>query len=215
MFRSFCFIADLPEIWLLLLALTVCLLGIELGTFGGAVGALGHWAVSPAPKWRVFTMPKFYFLISLSFLMFPWALGARVWYRSLIWDWILYRQLFPHFDKLWVCILATVYCKTKFLWSVLKTDLICIKKHLEDSLILCQFSKLIIINFSLGPLSSPGWVLGQICSTRHGFPPVEWILNLIRKQLVTPVTSKPLLHPWVCLVRLVVVTQQIRKSFDD
>lgn len=79
-----------------------------------------------------------------------------------------------------------------------------IENYLEGSLILSQCSKLIVTGFS-----SPEWFLGWMYSTRHEFPPVEWILNPIRKQFVIPITPTPLLHPRVCLVRLVVVTHRI------
>lgn len=103
------------------------------------------------------------------------------------------ESYFLHFNQLWVSGLTTIhYTKQVFLWG-LRDVLICGYRniHLEGSLILCSFGKIIVVVF-LRPLNSPTYVWGQICSTTYVFPPVDLTLNSIRRQLVV----LQLLYAW-------------------
>lgn len=69
--------------------------------------------------------------------------------------------------------------------SQLRAALIC---GYEDRgcLIICPFSEVIEIGSSLGPVASITLVLGQVCSTRYGFPSMEQALNPIKSGWLSP-----------------------------
>lgn len=66
--------------------------------------------------------------------------------------------------------------------------------YLERSLIVNLFSKIIIMNLPLGPLSSSAMNSWQMYSTRHKFLPVEQAINSVRKHVTIPTTSMSLLY---------------------
>lgn len=84
-----------------------------------------------------------------------------------------------HFD--WVSMLTIIECtkKNSLLWAESCTNLGVYRNvNLESTLILCQFSR-ILVGSTLGAceLPSHGSLAWQYHSTRHVFPPVEWVLN--------------------------------------
>lgn len=58
--------------------------------------------------------------------------------------------------------------------------------YLEDSLVLCPSSKVIVVRSLLGPMAFQPWVLGLVYRTQHELPPMEWALYPMRKRLVIP-----------------------------
>lgn len=48
-------------------------------------------------------------------------------------------------------------------------------------------------------------LLDRFYKTRYEFSLVDWTLNLIREQLVIPVTFLYLLHPWAYFATLVII----------
>lgn len=101
-----------------------------------------------------------------------------------------------HFDKLWIWI----NCYP--LWKGERASLMKIEsntiyrsnyKYLEDNLILCSFSKAILVASPLGPIII--LVMGSWPSfRRHEFPIAEKASNPRRKQLVDPIITMPLLY---------------------
>lgn len=63
--------------------------------------------------------------------------------------------------------------------------------NLEGSLLLYVVSKIMVVDLLLGPVTSPSWILGQICRIRPAFPPVEGALELIRKCCGVPPHPPP------------------------
>lgn len=79
-------------------------------------------------------------------------------------------------------------------------------RNLEASFILCLFSKIIVIDSSLGPVSFLTKGSGQIylgCSSAHGVGMgvvgKGRCLNPVRKCLVNPIIFMPLLYLWAHL----------------
>lgn len=85
-------------------------------------------------------------------------------------------------------------------------------KYLKDSLIPCQFSKMIVVDFSQGLLNPPAmgsWPhLLQYCNT---FSPVNWTSTLVFKSRWTspPITFIPLLFQWAYLIELGIVACRV------
>lgn len=61
--------------------------------------------------------------------------------------------------------------------------------HLEDSLIAWQDNN----RFTLETMRFMATVLGHVYGTSHGFPPVEWAVEPIRKQLFHNIKSTAVL----------------------
>lgn len=79
-------------------------------------------------------------------------------------------------------------------------------RNLEASFILCLFSKIIVIDSYLGPVSSPTKGSGQIyhgcsysCGVGMGVVGKGRCLNPVRKCLVNPLIFMPLLYLWAYL----------------
>lgn len=71
--------------------------------------------------------------------------------------WVLNNQTYSrHFDQLWLFALTAALCKRKPLWPRLTTALIYGYRHnyLEGGLPTCPFSRLSVVNSSLGSVTS-------------------------------------------------------------
>lgn len=67
--------------------------------------------------------------------------------------------------------------------------------NFEGGLILYPFSKIIVIvSLTWSLQTTYPWVLGQIYSARHMFPPMDWIFNPTRQWSITLIMWEPLLH---------------------
>lgn len=106
------------------------------------------------------------------------------------------RLRIQHTQCLWASAFTAIHCKEKLLRARLRTASIYGYKHrdLEDKLVLCQYNSTAVISSPLGPRTSPVMSFGLGYSTRHGFPPVEWVSNLVKGWLTVPIEAEALLH---------------------
>lgn len=58
---------------------------------------------------------------------------------------------------------------------------------------------MVVVSCPLRQMTSPAMDFDWIYSTRHGFPPVKWVSDLIIEQLAIPTAVVPLLHMWAHL----------------
>lgn len=97
------------------------------------------------------------------------------------------------------------HCSNKVDGSEIYTNL-----WIEKYQIRWQFDSMIIqqnnsSRFTRGLWAPQPWAICQIFRTRHAFPLIELALHPIRKQLIAPITSMPLLHPRDHLAKLVIM----------
>lgn len=99
---------------------------------------------------------------------------------------------------LWVSVLITVHC-TKLLWSGLNTALIYRYKdiNLDDSLILCLFSAIMVRGLPLRPESSMPQFHDQTDIIRHVLFSLGVGLYPVGKKMATSIMFLPLLHPYL------------------
>lgn len=103
-----------------------------------------------------------------------------------------------------LCITHSPLWKKKLLWYRLRASLIYghREKSLEGGVAVCPFNKMIVVGSLLRSMTFPSksslsTLQGEACVLSCGVS-----LKSITKQLVTPLTCMPLLHPRVYLARI-------------
>jgi hypothetical protein len=101
-----------------------------------------------------------------------------------------------HIIWLWVSIFIPIYCRRKLLWWWLSKTLIYeySRMSLGVTLLLCSFSRMVVLGIPPGPWDSQCQVFGHLSSIWNGLYLVEWVLNQFRYWLVTSTRFVPPLH---------------------
>lgn len=128
--------------------------------------------VTPCPEGSISqhftTLLLLHCFLTPLFMMLPNSLGRNCVLVSHLRFYILNL----HFDQPYISILTTSYCKA--LWPKWRPAQIhwCEQKALEDSFGSRSFCKIVVLTLGCKTIT-PAWVLDQMYSTKHAFPPMK------------------------------------------